>query len=36
MVNIVVKCLNLKNENDEVKQIILQMIKQALKLKKEK
>ena len=25
-----------KNENDEVKQIILQMIKQALKLKKEK
>lgn len=25
-----------KNEDDEVKQIILQMIKQALKLKKEK
>ena len=25
-----------KHENDEVKQIILQMIKQALKLKKEK
>ena len=25
-----------KNDNDEVKQIILQMIKQALKLKKEK